>query len=214
MSNLIRNQLPLTIISIILIVIFTDYFLALPPSISNFVSGLQQWIVILAAFALVLGAFNIVKIHLPKIRKSKEISNKLLSAWLLVIMTITIIFGLTLGTTSSPYTFIFSNMLSPISTSVWSIMAFYFCGAVIRTFRPRNLESIVLIISTFLVASGNAPAVTPYLPWYENIKTWIMDVPNVSGMRGMIIATGIGVLFTGVKMLFQVERRSTVGVGE
>ena len=98
MSNVIRNQLPLTIISIMLIVIFADYFLVLPPSISSFVSGLQQWIVILSAFAVVLGVLNVIKIHLPKITKSMEMSNKLLSAWLLVIMTITIIIGLGLGT--------------------------------------------------------------------------------------------------------------------
>lgn len=211
MSNLIKNQLPLTIISIMLIVIFTEYFLVLPPSISNFVSGLQQWIVILSAFAVVLGVLNVIKIHLPKITKSKETSNKLLSAWLLVIMTITIIIGLGLGITSPQYTFIFSNILSPISTAVWSIMAFYFCGAVIRTFRSKSLEAAVLVISTFLVASMNAPAVTAMIPWYENLGSWIMNVPNVSGMRGMIIATGIGVIFTGVKMLFQIERRSTVG---
>ena len=90
-------------------------------------------------------------------------------------------------------------------------MAFYFCGAVMRTFRAKNLEAAVLVISTFLVASMNAPAVTAFIPWYENLGSWIMNVPNVSGMRGMIIATGIGVIFTGVKMLFQIERRSTVG---
>ncbi len=214
MSNVLRVKLPLMIISIILVVIFTEYFLILPSSISNFVSELQQWIVILAAFAIVLGAFNLVKIHLPKISKSKEISDKFLNAWLIAIMTITIVIGLIYGTTSSQYTFIFTNLLSPVSTAVWSIMAFYFCGAVLRTFRARNLESTVLIISTFLVASGNAPAITAFIPWYENLKTWIMNVPNVSAMRGMIIATGIGVLFTGVKMLLQVERRSTVGAGE
>jgi len=118
MSNLIRNQLPLTIISIILIVIFTDYFLALPPSISNFVSGLQQWIVILAAFALVLGAFNIVKIHLPKIRKSIwKIYLAPLFNFLIVILIVSAIIISILGSPESTiitFTVVIINSLTAI----------------------------------------------------------------------------------------------------
>ena len=211
MSNILRNKLPLGIISVILILIFAEYFLAVPKPVSDFVSGMQKWIVILAAFALVLGALNIVKVHLPKITKLKIISDRFLSLWLLVIMVITIVIGLALNTTSSQYSFIFTSILSPISTAVWSIMAFYYCGAVIRTFRARSLEAFVLVISTFLVVSKNAPAVTPIIPWYESLGQWIMDVPGVSAMRGMIIGVGIGVVFVGVRMLLQIERRSTVG---
>jgi len=90
-------------------------------------------------------------------------------------------------------------------------MAFYYCGAIFRSFRARSLEAAVLFVSGFLVVTKNAPIISAIIPWWETLGSWVMDVPAVSGMRGMVIGVGVGVVAMGLRVLLQIERRSLTG---
>jgi len=211
-SYTLRNQIPLAIASLILVIVFAEYFLAMPKAVSDFISGLQKWTVILSAFAMVLSLLSVTRIHVPRVMKTgANMSDRALSAWLLVIMVITILVGIGFDTPSAQYQFIFRNLFSPLSSGVWAIMAFYYCGAILRSFRARSLEATVLVVAGFLVVTRNTPVISAIIPWWESLGTWIMNVPGVSGMRGLVIGVGVGVVAMGIRMLLQMERRPITG---
>lgn len=212
MPSFFKRELPLTVTSVIIISVFAEYFIILPKPISSMISQLQSWTVILAAFALVLGVLNVIKIHGPKVLKqSRNLSDRILSAWILVIMIITTVTGVTTGIQSKQYQFIFLNIFSPLSVTLWSIMAFYYCGAIYKSLRSRSLESFALFIAAFLVTTRNTPVISAIIPWWENLGTWIMDVPAVAGMRGMVIGVGIGSVAMAIRMILWMEKRSVTG---
>ncbi len=214
MSHIFKKQIPLMITSFILITVFVEYFLQVPIVVSEFVAGTQSWTVIMAAFALILAFLSLVRYHGPRVlEQSRKLADRFLSAWFLVIATITTIVGIVLDTTSAQYQFIFQKVFSPLSIAFWSIMAFYYIAAIYRSFRPKSLEAVVLLVSGFLVVTKNAPIIGAVAPWWEYLGSWIMDVPAVGGMRGLIIGVGVGVVALGIRVLLQMEERSIVGEG-
>lgn len=214
MSYLLRRQVPLFAVSVIVLLVMVEYFFAVPQSVSQAVSVLTRSVVILAAFAIVIGCLNVVKIHVPRVaKKALSKSDRFISAWMVVAMAITIVVGITFDITSAQYQFIFNNVFSPLSITVWSIMAFYYCGAVFKSLRARTLEAGVLFVAALLVVLRNTPAISAIIPWWDNVGGWVIDVPGGAAGRGMFIGVGIGVMATAVRMLLQIERRSVIGEG-
>jgi uncharacterized membrane protein YidH (DUF202 family) len=212
MSVLIRTKIPQTIASVIIAVILLDYFLTLPAGIGNLITSLQQWVIILAGFSLILGVLNLIRLHIPRIQDEKRtMEDRLMSVWLIVAMLITIVVGVGFGTGSTSYIFIIHNVLGRLAIAGWSIMGFYYVAAIFRTLRATSLEGAIVAIAAFLVITRNTPLITGLIPWWEKPGSWVMDVPSVAGMRGMIIGVGVGVLATGIRQLLQIERGAITG---
>ena len=164
---------------------------------------------IVSAFALGLAAVNLMIIHSRNIQRRRE--NWVYS----VIMIVTVIvFGglrsfveITANKgAASTYSLLYTYILSPLMAGQWAFLGFYVASASYRAFRARNLDATVLLISAVLVMLGAAPVGAVIWNQFPVIQRWLLNVPNVTGQRGIVIGAAIGSFVTGLRVLLGLER--------
>lgn len=164
--------------------------------------------VIIAAFALLLGLLNILRVHTRKIRETP--STSLYSLVLITSLLVVLVFGLPLipgrpwGPSQTVVQWIFGNILAPIQASLSALIVFFLVTAVVRLFRIRSVESVVMLIVALIVLAGQVTVgLVPVLP---EIKDWVMDVPAMAGVRGILLGVALGTILTGIRLLLGAER--------
>jgi len=160
--------------------------------------------VILAAFALFLGLVNIFRVHALKIRENP--SKSLYSFVLLLSMFAVLLPGLlrSTGPSQPVVQWLFENVQAPIQASLSALLVFFLVTAAYRLLRLRSAESAVMLLVVLLVLAGQvAVGLAPAL---VDIKDWILDVPVMAGVRGILLGVALGAVLTGIRLLLGVER--------
>lgn len=170
--------------------------------------------VIIAAFALFLGLLNVVRVHLRHIRE--RTSTWPYSIILLITLFLVLLVGLVTfvpaganqsqpsGPSHPAMQWIFANMLAPIQATFGALLVFLTLTAAYRLLRLRNVESAVLLVVALLVLGGQVSfGLLPVLP---QLRDWILDVPALAGMRGILLGVALGTVLTGIRLLLGVER--------
>ena len=76
--------------------------------------------------------------------------------------------------------------------------------AAYRLLMVRNVESAVMLAVVLLVLLGQVTVgLAPFLP---ELKDWILDVPTLAGVRGILLGVALGALLAGIRLLLGVER--------
>ncbi len=178
---------------------------------------------ILAAFALILGLGSLLKVHSDKIRRKRENWEY---SWVLIISFVISafigLFGGVAGTGPLPtkianFPFdiqtLYVNILVPLGSTMFALLAFFMTSAAYRAFRARSFEATLLLIAAFIVMLGIIPLggrISHHLPSFAQ---WIMNVPNVAGQRGILFGIALGMLATALKIILGIER-AWLGGGE
>lgn len=164
--------------------------------------------VVIAAFALFLGVLNVVRVHGRRIHEGEK--GSLYSLVLLAAMVLVIALGLPpipdrpFGPSQPAVAWIFQNVQLPIQASFSALLVFFLVTAALRLLTVRNLESVVMLLVVLLVLAGQVTlGLVPLLP---EIRDWILNVPAMAGVRGILLGVGLGALLTGVRLLLGVER--------
>ncbi|MDP2873575.1 MAG: hypothetical protein Q8P31_13715 [Bacillota bacterium] len=185
-------------------IVLLAMFIKIPVHVGLWSKWFLEWRVILASFALTLGAGNLLRIHANRIRMKRE-------AWMYSYVTIVALIGYTvLGIlfkrTHPVYSFIFDNAYSPLSATVFSINAFYISSACYRAFRARNGHAAVLLLSGVIVMLGSVGIGYAIWPGFNTMTQWIMNYPNSAAMRGMNIGAALGIIGVSLRVIFGLER--------
>lgn len=192
-------------------------FLIPHPAVQNSDQFLRnEFLRVLAAFALILGLGSLIKVHVDKIRRRRE---NWQYSWVLIgtflVTSIIGLFGGVDGTGilptrigSFPFDIwtIYWNVAVPLGATMFALLAFFMASAAYRAFRARSTEATLLLAAAFVVMIGVLPLgdrISPYLPSFAQ---WIMDVPNVAGQRGILFGVAIGMLATALKIILGIER--------
>ena len=164
--------------------------------------------IIIAAFALFLGLLNVLRVHARKIRERQPAS--VYSFVLLASMLIVLAVGLPplpnqpSGPAQPVVQWIFEYIQVPIQATLSALLVFFIVTAAYRLFRIRNLESIVMLVVALVVLVGQVTVgLVPILP---DLRDWILDVPTMAGVRGILLGVALGALLTGIRLLLGVER--------
>ncbi len=173
---------------------------------------LEQWLVIVSGFALLLGVVSVFQVNMKKI--SQRSSGWLNAIWLLLSMIIMAIFGLMnafdggIGTMSgeSAFDWVFDYIFQPLQATMFSLLAFYVASAAFRAFRVRNLEAGMLLGSALIIMLGVNPLTQGALPFMSDATNWIMNVPNAAAQRGIIIGAALGAASMTLRILLGIER--------
>ncbi len=165
---------------------------------------LDKWYVVSIAFAVLVGAINQISMHVRRIKRRRE--NWGMSIVLLVCLFGTIIVGLIDTPSGEIYNAIFQATVVPLGASVFALLAFYITSAAYRSFRMRNMEAAVLLIVACIVMLGRAPIGEVIWDGFPKLTGWIMDIPNASAMRGILLGTYLGALSQAIKVLIGVQR--------
>lgn len=167
-----------------------------------------SWVTIVAAFALFLGFANVISVHWNRIQTRKP--GALYSIVLLIALAATLAVGfLSGGPNSDPSQFIFDFILQPLESTFFALLAIFIATAAFRAFRVRNLETLIFVLFTVIVLLGQVP-IGIYL-WAELpvIKDWILNVPALAGVRGILLGVALGTIATGLRVLVGTDRPYT-----
>lgn len=196
--------------------VLADLFVSQWPAEIFGISGLKQaiagisnlfvgWVSIVVAFALFLGFFNVISVHMHKIRaqKSSSIYSGVLLASLLITLGAGFVSG---GPNSGQSLFIFEFFLQPLQATLFSLLALFIATAAFRAFRIRNLETFFMVLFAVIVLLGQIPLGIYLWSEFPVIKDWILNVPTLAGVRGILLGVALGTIATGLRILIGADR--------
>jgi len=215
-----RNKVPVFISAFVGVFMILKYFLT-SPVVKSVADELDQWGVVTLSFAIVLGVLNLIRINLKAVMERKtDWGYKLL---LLVSMFTMMIAGgvkwyleevqgratnngLPVALHGTLFDFLFDHVYFPLSATIFALLAFYVASAAFRAFRAKNFLATLLLVAAVIVMIGRVPvggAIWKGFPW---LQEWIMTWPNTAGQRAIQIGAAIGMIATGLRVIFGIEK--------
>ena len=173
-----KRQIPILIVTVIGWITLLGWFID-EPNIQEFVNDdATQWFDILASFAIILGALNLIKLQVQKILYQKP-------GWIYsVVAVMGFLFAITAGffvkgvddsvaqwgahvtTDGTLFKWMFDYMFSPMSATMFSLLAFFVASASYRAFRIRNFEATLLLVSGIIIMVGRVPIGSVISSWF------------------------------------------------
>ncbi len=199
-----RLQIPIAIGFLAGIFMIVQFFVPHPALKSTF-RELNDWAIIIGAFALVLGLHSLFRTHIDKIRRRREgYSYSLVT---LISFAIMFLVGIIYGTKPDTlFDWLFDHVQMPLEATMFSLLAFFIASAAYRTFRARTLEATLLLVTAVVVMLGRVPIGEQIYDRLPAITEWIMAVPTVAGKRGILFGAALGIIATSLRILLGIER--------
>lgn len=219
-----RRQIPLILCFLFGVVMLLTQFS--PHSFSQGVyKEVLNWARIITPFALIFSTITLLQTHITRIRRKTE--HWQYSFIVFVGIAIMVLIGLPFGPQHPWFEWLFNNVQLPMDATMFSLLAFFIASAAYRAFRARNVEASLLLITAVIVMLGNVPvgdlmwnSLVSLTPWSEyladgssSMKQWILDNPNLSARRGIILGVSLGVISQSIRIILGIER-SYLGGGD
>jgi hypothetical protein len=229
-----KSTIPWLIAAVTGCVMLVAYFI---PGVRDWQNEAGSWFEILAALAFVLGGANLLSHHLQKIsarRAGWGYSAITLAAFLGTSIVGFLKVGVAPDDPAYPWSgnhqaegsalwWIFKYFYSPLTATMFALLAFYVASAAFRAFRVKNTEATVLLATAFIVLLGRTYAgtwLTQSVPDDYSALTFpgmtgiILAVFNTAGQRAILIGIALGVAATSLKVLLGVDRTYLGSDGE
>jgi len=205
----VKRVLPMILTLISGSTVLADYFWD-----SSLLSGVTArflaWSVLISSFATGLGGANLLAIHWRNVRVKK--SGWGLSAVLIVSLLAWLCIGIGGGTSSPLYRFIWQNVYSSLSATLFALNAFFIASAAYRSFRVRNVDSSLLLIAAAIVMLGRVGLGEVLYRGMPQLADWLMKVPGTGGMRGITMGGALGAVTIGIRTILGLERSGAAGL--
>jgi hypothetical protein len=223
-----RSTLPLIISFVVGLLMVGEFFI--PHWRYHLLTeNLLEWGVILSAGAFFLGLINLIQVNLPKIlERQKDWPYKVV---MMVGLIATLIAGFAGGkdriNDGYAYRWLFDFVMTPLSATMFALLAFYIASAAFRAFRARNLDATILLTAAIIVMIARVPVgemigqsisgafssilgdwTLIILPehFLTQFMNWLMDVPNTAARRAIFIGAALGAIATGLRIILGIER--------
>lgn len=180
------------------------------------------WSSIIGGFTFLLGAISITRLNLQSVMRRKAgwgynlvtvigvftmlVPALIPSSWLPASLV-----GLNGRGAGSIYDFQFIYIFTPMSQTMFAVLAFYIASAAYRAFRARSTEATLLLLTASLVMLWRVPMgeallrqVSDSLP--EAINTYVMGGVSMAVQRGIIIGAALGAASMSLRILLGIER--------
>lgn len=186
-----------------MIVILASFFNV--PALAELRVTQDNWSNIAGTFASALGVISLTQIHMKRIAQKRP--DAYVSAVLLGGMYLYLGYALSITNAGdAKYQWVYRTTVQPMQATVFALLAFYIASAAYRAFRARNAEATVLLICAVITMLGNVtvgPMIAKVIPVW---RTWILNVPNAAGMRGIQIGAALGGCSAALRVLLGIER--------
>lgn len=184
---------------------------------ANIYQEFNNWTIIIGIFTMIVGIGSLITVHYSKIKQKKE-------GWWYSLVTIIALFGMSAigilgGTENDLFLNLYRYCLSPVTATMFSLLAFFIASAAYRAFRIRNVTATLLLLAAVVVMLGRVPVgeiITSWLPeWLRlpSIANYLLTVPNVAAKRAIYIGVGLGVAAVSLKIILGIERTWLGGDG-
>lgn len=167
---------------------------------------LVEWAVIVAGFALLLGLFNVLRVHGERIGRRQRgwpyslvLLLAMMVAWVPPILSPDNPMQKLLDRT------VFDYVISPLGASLAALVVFTLSLAAFRLLRARrSVGAVFFLLVVALALLGSVPF--RGLEWLADIRDWIINVPGMAGMRGLLLGVALGTVITALRVFLTSER--------
>ncbi len=202
-----KREVPLVISMVAGLFVLIGFFVP-HPAIRTGYDKIQQWVIIVVAFTYVLGMANVLRLNVEQIqRRAKDWPYKIvLVAGILVTMAVGFSEGTKYLDDGTNFSWIYNNLYSAMSSTMFSLLAFFIASAAFRAFRVRSVEALLLAIAAFILMLGRVPIGNVIHPALPQVADWLMEVPQNAAKRGILMGAALGVMATGFRIILGIER--------
>ena len=208
-----KRELPLFVTAVVGIFMILSFFVP-HQAVSVPADFLQQCAVIMVAFGYVLGGANVLRVNFDGIYKQQ-------SGWIYkIVLVVSLLATVVIGAVEGPgflnpgtrSKWIYDNIYSNMSATMFALLAFFIASAAFRAFRIRTTEAGLLAAAALIVMLGRVPltnALTTWLPEWARLATlqeWIMEFPQNAAKRAILMGAALGVMATGLRVILGLER--------
>lgn len=167
---------------------------------------LVEWAVIVAGFALLLGLFNVLRVHGERIGRRQRgwpyslvLLLAMMVAWVPPVLSPDNPMQKMLDRT------VFDYVISPLGASLAALVVFALSLAAFRLLRARrSVGGVFFLLVVALALLGSVPFTG--LEWLADIRDWIINVPGMAGMRGLLLGVALGTVITALRVFLTSER--------
>ena len=208
-----KREVPILITMITGIFCLIGFFVP-HPWIRNGYEDLQNWALILVGLTYVLGVANLLRVNLRTAsqRQTDWPYKIVLVAGLVVMIGIGFSEGDRYLDATSKFSWMYRYFYSPMSATMFALLAFFIASAAFRAFRIRSTEAMLLAIAAFILMLGRVPIGNMISHYIPDAADWLMEVPQNAAKRGILIGAALGVMATGIRLILGIEK--TYGGGE
>ena len=167
---------------------------------------LVEWAVIVAGFALLLGLFNVLRVHGERIGRRQRgwpyslvLLLAMMVAWVPPVLSPDNPMQTMLDRT------VFDYVISPLGASLAALVVFTLALAAFRLLRVRrSVGAVFFLLVVALALLGSVPFTG--LEWLADIRDWIINVPGMAGTRGLLLGVALGTVITALRVFLTSER--------
>ena len=207
---MLRPQVMVVLTSIVLLLTLLGFFVQL--DVVELVQWiLLKWAVIIAAFAVILGFFNVVAVHIGRLAGRA-------SGWpyslVLILSAVTVlavglgelIFRPEEGLWGPLMAPIFVWVLAPLQAATAALLPFILTYAAYRLLRLDRPKSVFLfLISALIVLVGGLPLVDVGEDLQVLREIWLSWLA-VPGLRAVLIGVALGISVMALRLIMGIER--------
>lgn len=173
---------------------------------------IANWARVISPFVFILAVVTLVQTHWTRIQRRVEHWQYSIVVFAGVIMMG--VAGVVHGPQHPTFAWLFNNLQVPMEATMFSLLAFFIASAAYRAFRARTFEATLLLVTAVIVMLGNVPIGD--IIWTDaasNTRQWILDNPNLSARRGIILGVSLGAISQSIRIILGIER-SYLGGGD
>lgn len=164
---------------------------------------LVEGAVIVGAFAFILGFFNLVSVHGKRVRNLEKgwVYSLVLLAAAIASWAPPLIQGPSHSTTQQ----IFRYAIAPLGASLAALLVFTLTLAGFRLLRNRRSPwSLLFVVVVTFTLLGSVPI--RGFEWLSDVRSWLIRVPGMAGVRGLLLGVALGTVITGLRILLTRDR--------
>jgi hypothetical protein len=199
---MVSKWIPMFIATATGFVTLAGYLLPHAP-LSRYRDQLIEWAVIVGAFAFILGLFNILRVHGERVIDARD-------GWAdsLVLLLAALVSWIptTLERPSGEVTqSLVEYVIGPLGASLGALVVFSLTLTAFRLLRHRPSPFSVLFIAVIAISLlGTTPP--GGIEWLSGVREWLVSVPAMAGVRGLLLGVALGTVITGLRILFGSDR--------
>lgn len=185
------------------LIVLLGYFF--PDRLESLRLVLIDWAIIIAAMAVLIGIYNLIAVQMEKIRAGQK--GGTYGALLVVSLILTFGLGLILGPDNPYMRLTVDAIIVPVEASLMAILAVTLIYASIRLLRRRmDLTSVLFLIVAVIFLLAIVPTPIGAISPIQDFVRQVAEMFSRGGARGLLIGIALGIMLTGLRVLFGIDR--------
>jgi hypothetical protein len=202
MEHVVKKWIPTSIAVVTGLLTLAGYLFP-QTLLGSYRDQLIEWAVMVGGFAVILGLLNVLSGHSKRVFTLGK--GWVYSLVLLVAALVSWIPPLVQGPSQRATQQIFDTVIAPVGASLAALLVFTLTLAAFRLLRHRRSPwSLLFIGVVVLTLLGSTPI--QGLEWLSEVRTWLIGVPGMAGIRGLLLGVALGIVVTGLRVLLTRDR--------